>query len=743
MEKKTAVYVCTGCGIGDAVDIGPLSEIATDDYSVPICREHAFLCGEEGISLIKKDIEEEGVNAILIAACSPRVNYDVFDFGPDKIVERVNLREHVAWSMPPKEEDTQMLAEDYLRMGCSKLNDTALPVPFKAEEEYSKDILVVGGGISGLTAALETAKAGYRAVLVEKEDKLGGFLARMKKRVTAPYKELTETGADELIQAVEDNPSITVYKGAKVEKISGGPGLFEVEISSNGTTATERVGAVVQATGWVPYDATKLGHLGYGAFKNVVTNVEFEEMAAAGKITRPSDGGEVKNTLFIQCAGSRDPDHLPYCSSVCCLVSLKQATYLKEQNPDAVNYILYKDMRTVGQAEDFYRKAQRDGNVFIRGAVKQVGEEGDKLFVEADDELLGETIKVEDLDLVVLAVGLVSASKPEVTPRIKAPEGTEGADEEGMIEVTPDSGFFANPALNLAYRQGPELPTLHYGFPDSHFICFPYETRRTGIYSAGCVRRPMETVRAAEDAVGAAMKAIQCAELTAQGKAVHPRSGDMSYPEFNMQRCTQCKRCTEECPFGAINEDEKANPLPQPTRCRRCGVCMGACPERIISFKNYSVPMIGNIIKAIHVPEEDEEKPRVIVLVCENDAYPAVDMAGIKRLSWSPYVRFIPVRCLGSVNLVWVADALSRGIDGILLLGCRHGDDYQCHFIKGSELATIRLSKVSETLDRLALESDRVRFEEVGIMDYYRIPEIISSFMETLESVGPNPYKGW
>jgi quinone-modifying oxidoreductase subunit QmoB len=170
---------------------------------------------------------------------------------------------------------------------------------------------------------------------------------------------------------------------------------------------------------------------------------------------------------------------------------------------------------------------------------------------------------------------------------------------------------------------------------------------------------------------------------------------------------------------------------------------MGACPERIISFKNYSVGMIGNMIKSIHVPEEDEEKPRIVALICENDAYPALDMAGIKRMSWSPYVRFIPVRCLGSINLVWIADSLSRGIDGILLFGCRHGDDYQCHFIKGSELASTRLSKVSETLDRLALESERVRFEEVGIADYERIPKIIEEFMETIESVGPNPYKGW
>jgi quinone-modifying oxidoreductase, subunit QmoB len=743
MDKKTAVYICSGCGIGDALEIGKLSELLTDELSVPVCKEHPFLCGVEGAEFIRKDMAEEGINTVVIAACSGRVNYDVFDFGPQTMVERANLREHVAWSQAPKEEDTQMLAEDILRMSLAKVGDMELPVPFKAEEEYAKDILVVGGGVSGMNAALESAKAGYRAVLVEKEPALGGFLAKMKQKISFPYKELSETGVQDLIKSIEGNPKIQVYTSSTVEQVSGAPGLFSVDIKSNGNIAKERVGAIVQATGWTPYDAQKLGHLGYGKFKNVVTNVQMEEMAAAGKITRPSDGKEAKNVLFVQCAGSRDPEHLPYCSSVCCLASLKQATYLKEQNPESINYILYKDIRTPGQSEDFYRKAQLDGNIFIRGSVLDVGESGDKLFVEAQDELLNEKVKVEDLDLVVLATGMVPSTKPLVTPRIPAPPDTEGADSEGKIEVKPDSGFFSQSTLNLKYRQGPEIPTLKYGFPDSHFICFPYETRRTGIYTAGCVRRPMESAMCTDDAAGAAMKAIQCTEASAAGVAVHPRAGDMTFPEFAMQRCTQCKRCTEECPFGAINEDEKANPLPNPTRCRRCGVCMGACPERIISFKNYSVRMIGNMIKAIHVPEEDEEKPRVIALICENDAYPALDMAGIKRYQWSPFVRFIPVRCLGSINLVWVADALSRGIDGIILFGCRHGDDYQCHFIKGSELANTRLSKVSETLDRLALESDRVKFVEVGITDYDKIPGIIGEFMETIESVGANPYKGW
>jgi quinone-modifying oxidoreductase subunit QmoB len=349
---------------------------------------------------------------------------------------------------------------------------------------------------------------------------------------------------------------------------------------------------------------------------------------------------------------------------------------------------------------------------------------------------------MEDLDMVVLATGMVpvTAFGPDILKEGKAEKEEEKDSDE--LAVPPDI-IRRSEILNLEYRQGPEMPALHDDFPDSHFICFPYESRRTGIYPAGCIRRPMGIATATEDAAGAVMKAIQCIELTSKGAAVHPRAGDMSYPEFEMKRCTQCKRCTVECPFGAINEDEEANPIPLPTRCRRCGVCMGACPERIISFKNYSVAMIGNMIKAIGVPEEDEEKPRILVLACENDAYPALDMAGLNRMTYNAWVRVIPLRCLGSMNLVWIADSLSKGIDGVLLLGCQHGDDYQCHFIRGSELSNIRLSKVSETLDRLALESERVRYESISIIDYDKLPALLDEFAETIDKVGPNPFKGW
>ena len=753
MEKKIGVYICSGCNLGNVIDVEKLATLAKGEYKVPVCQVHPFLCSDEGAGQIQKDIAAGTVNGIVIAACSPRVKTEVFSFDlMTTVLDRVNLREQVAWSHEPKlaegkkfDEDIQMLAEDQLRMGIVRVQNMDPPEPYR--EEINKRILVVGGGVTGMTSALEAAKAGYEVVLVEREASLGGFAAKLFKQYpkTPPYRDLEPSDWSSLEQALDKESRVKVYTAASIEKIAGAPGMFDVSIRQNGNVLTERTGAIVLATGFEPYDATKLTHLGFGQSPNVITSVAMEEMAARGNFARPSDGQAIKSVAFILCAGSRDAQHLPYCSTTCCLTSLKQALYVRENDPETKVYIFYKDIRTPGQYENFYRRVQEDEGIFLtRGQVASVAAGGNgAVTLEVDDTLLGEKIRVQ-ADLVVLATGMVprTALGEEEVLTISE-EGDKDKKKDIASQLLIPTKIIKSKTLNLAYRQGPELPDLKYGFPDSHFICFPYETRRTGIYAAGPVRQPMDMAFSKQDAAGAALKAIQCVELTSEGKAVHPRAGDMSYPELFMQRCTQCKRCTEECPFGMYNEDEKGNPLPNPTRCRRCGVCMGSCPERIISFKDYSVAMIGSMIKAIEVPEEDEEKPRILVLACENDAYPALDMVGLRGGRYNPYVRIIPLRCLGSLNLIWIADTLSKGIDGILLLGCVHGQDNQCHMAKGSELANYRLTKVQETLNRLALESSRLRIEQIEISDYGRLPGIIDEFLGTIQKVGPNPYKGF
>ena len=711
MEHKVGVYVCKGCDIGECLKPDDLVKIATDEFNPAVVRSADAFCLED-VNLIKSDIVKGAVDRVVVAACSPRVNTDILSF-ENTPVERVNIREQVVWSHPPNTEETQSLADDYLRMGIVRAQKTEIPTPYTEVNE--RTVLVVGGGVTGMAAAIDAARTGFKVVLVEKAAQLGGFAAKMYRNFPTrpPYTDLEDTDVDDRIRDVEQDANITVHLSSEVEGVDGQPGNFRVTLSENGASRNVRVGAIVLATGWKPYDASQFESYGFGRYANVVTSVRLEEMAMSGKVTRPSDGREVRRVAIIQCEGKGDEKHLPYGGNVTSLVALKQASYLRKLYPNSSVYVFYQDMQTPGQYEYFYRQVQADeGIMFSQGDIGSVSEDSNgNIVLEVDNTLLGGSVGIT-ADMLVLSTGMTPA----------------GMDEK---------------ALNLDYLQGAELPQTQFGFADSHFICFPYETRRTGIYSAGCARKPMDMGSSAQDGTAAALKAIQCIENSSAGSAVHPRTGDLSYPDFFMQKCTSCGRCSQECPFGALEVDENSHPSLDPNRCRRCGICMGACPVQIISFDDYSVDMLSSMIRAVEIPEDDDEKLRILVLACENDAYPALDAAGINRLDYPVNVRIVPVRCLGSVNSVLIADAMSRGFDGVALMGCKSGEDYQCHFIQGSELLGQRMENVRETLDRLALEPERVQVREVAISDYREIPGMLEEFSSSIEEIGPNPFKGF
>ncbi|MCX5870615.1 MAG: FAD-dependent oxidoreductase [Deltaproteobacteria bacterium] len=754
MDKKYCAYICTGCGIGEALDIEALTKVVTSEMSMD-CKDFFGLCGSEGRAFIEKDMSENGVNTATICACSPRVMQNEFNFGDDKITIRANLREQVIWSAGAAEEGKEdahkewlnETASDYVRMACTRAKKTELPEPFKMET-LNKEILVMGGGIAGMTAALEASKAGSKVTIIEKADKLGGKALGWAKQFPTklPYAELEPNSIGTMVAAVEADANITVKTNTEVARIGGAPGDFGVTLKAAGEKSewdapakvgvdeqdliskgqmedpnaglkpyaegnpdAQKFGAVVLATGWVPADVSAYTHLGYGVNDKVVTNAQFEKMAKDGKLSG------INSVAFVMSPGGEENDQdFPYCNSVTSMVALKQAKYVRENNADAKAYILYQHMRTPGHMELFYKGVQQDDGIFLtKAAVTGVVAAGNGCTVTAKDTLLGEDLSL-DVDLVVLAAGMEPTTKYESS-------------------------------INLAYRQGPAFLDLDLfdGYADSHFICFPYETRRTGVYTCGGVRKAMNMEETIDDATGAALKAIQCIESADRGVSVHPRSGDKTYPEFFMQRCTQCKRCTEECPFGALDDDAKGTPLPNPTRCRRCGTCMGACPERIIGFKDYNIDLVGAMLKSIEVPEDDEDKLRIVIFACENDAYPALDMAGMRRNKMSHMVRVVPVRCLGSVNMAWVRDLLSAGMDGAMLLGCKYGDDYQCHFVKGSEIAAKRMENIGDSLSTLGLEPERVRSEQVSITEYDKIPKLINDFVDEIVDLGPNPFKGF
>ncbi|MCP4126986.1 MAG: CoB--CoM heterodisulfide reductase iron-sulfur subunit A family protein, partial [Gammaproteobacteria bacterium] len=614
-DKKFAGYICTGCGIGERLDAGQLETTATRDGKMQICKQHELLCSEEGVQIIRDDIANEGVTHVMIAGCSRRAKVEAFNF-TDVAISRANLREGVIWVRPDTDENretTQEMADDYIRMGCAEVKAMTLPSK-SGEQELNKNIIVVGGGVTGMTAALEAVAAGYPVTIVEKGAALGGHVANYYKSIPtrAPYSAPQDTGVAEMIAAVEASAQITVHLNSTLTKTEGAPGRFKAKIATESGSITEAdFGSIIQATGFNLYDPSEISGLNYSNSPDIITNGEFEKLAKqadGGPIKRPSDGREVTAVSFVQNVGqcSDDGDKLKYHSGIGDLVAIKQAMYLKELNDDCDTTILFNNLRTPGApGEDFYRAAQEQMVTFSKGDVAEVIP-GDTLEVKFKDLILNEDTSME-ADLVVLDVGMVPNTGPDPYALMEL-EDIEDKEErdakrEAIIAVAPPS------ILNLDYRQGTDLPHLSNGFTDSHFICFPYETRRTGIYAAGPVRRPMDIRQAADDAAGAAMKAIQAAENAGQGSAAHPRVGDLSYPSFRKEGCTQCKRCTVECPFGAINEDEETYPVFNESRCRRCGTCMGACPVRVISFENYSVETVGQQIKNVEVPEEWDEKP--------------------------------------------------------------------------------------------------------------------------------------
>ncbi|UCE66334.1 MAG: CoB--CoM heterodisulfide reductase iron-sulfur subunit A family protein [Candidatus Zixiibacteriota bacterium] len=422
-------------------------------------------------------------------------------------------------------------------------SETAVSRP-ESNETLTADTLVVGGGIAGMTVAIETSEVGKKAVLLEREPSIGGRVASMN--MYFPKLCPPACGMEINLRRIRSNPNIEILTLSEVETISGSPGNFSVTVRVNPRyvnarctacgdcekvceierenvrnegldktraiylphlmayppiyvvdpeyakddrmkkcveacqynaidlemkpkTVTVNAKAIVWATGWKPYDATKIDNLGFGQYKNVITSLMMERMASVdgptdGKITRPSDGKDITRIGFVQCAGSRDENHLPYCSAVCCLASMKHATYVRERYPEAEIHLFYIDVRSPGKLEDFYNRVQDDEKIFFhRGKVGRITEnpENNNLILEAENTLTGNISKTE-VDMAVLATGLVPNTLDNPPP----------------IDTEFDEFGFMN------------------------------ANGTNGIIGCGTVIRPFDVAASVQDATGATLKAL-------------------------------------------------------------------------------------------------------------------------------------------------------------------------------------------------------------------------------------------
>jgi coenzyme F420-reducing hydrogenase delta subunit/Pyruvate/2-oxoacid:ferredoxin oxidoreductase delta subunit len=274
------------------------------------------------------------------------------------------------------------------------------------------------------------------------------------------------------------------------------------------------------------------------------------------------------------------------------------------------------------------------------------------------------------------------------------------------------------------------LPQNPYHFFESHHQCHPEESQRTGIYVGGTCREPMNVAQSIESSHRSAMQALPYLQGTVR---IEPH-----FPVVNKTKCDQCKRCMEECPFSSFVFDEKTFPTPDLAKCRQCGNCMGICPLAVISLQNNTIKQMAVQIEAVNASFMGSGQPVILALLCENDAYKAAISAVEQGLPVPPNVIFIKVACAGSINNALIADALSLGIDGVLIAGCKDG---QCHYVKGNLLVQKRSGDLGDKLKTMMIEPERVRFESLEIRDSRRYVNLLEAYIQDLKKMGPNPFK--
>jgi heterodisulfide reductase subunit A len=556
--RKVGVFIChCGINISGTVDVEKVAEDIKGYPGVAFATTYKYTCSDPGQKIIKDTIQQYGLDGVIVAACSPAMHETTFrrtaaSAGMNPyLLECANIREQCSWV---HQGDRARATEKALYTIQSmvekvKRNESLDPLSLP----LTKKALIIGGGIAGLTAALDLADAGYPVILVEKNDRLGGKMADL----SGTY--LNLASAPDLltrrIDRVRQHPNIQVITGAEVVQVDGYVGNFRATVKPAGEASRcFDIGAVITATGFERYPQARLPEYGGGTIPDVIDALTFEAMLAPGaKLQRPSDGKTPREVVFVQCAGSRDPEHgVPYCSKVCCMVVAKQAMLFKERVPHGQAYAFYIDIRSAGKGYDEYvQRAMTDyRTLYLRGKVSKIFQDGNKVMVWGSDTLSNRAVEIA-ADLVVLA-----------TP-MAAPDGAKELAQRLHISTNAD-GFYneAHPKLR------------------------PVESLTAGIFLAGAGQGPKdipETVAQASAAAGKVLQLFSRDEMKAE-----PTIAQV-IPEL----CSACGLCVKACPYGAREIDEILNVATvNPALCQACGACAAACPNKASLVRNWTPEQI-------------------------------------------------------------------------------------------------------------------------------------------------------
>ena len=574
-ERRIGVYVChCGGNISDYVDVDQVVAAAQGEPGVVVARQMMFACSDSGQSDMERDIEEQHLDGLVVASCSPKLHVVTFrgvakraGLNPYEYTQ-VNVREQASWI---HSEDAQGTTDKAIHLVKAGIARTLLTEPLEPiVVETTQRTLVVGGGVAGLRAAIGLADIGLGVFLVERASELGGWVGT--------FGAMYPTGKDgkqliaELIEGIRQRPSIRVFTEAEMISKSGTYGNYEVGIRVGGTspeTLAVEVGSIVVTTGVDTYQP-EVGEYGYG-IDGVVTLPEFKALidAADGPLTHA--GRPVRSVAYIYCVGSREPAGEPganeYCSRYCCAATVAMSVQLASRDATVHQYHLYRDMRTYGKFETMYTESRKLGSVYLKFAddapptVARTDSGG--LLVTVRDVLTGSEELAIPADLVVLVTGMIPRRNEELIGVLKLP-----VDKDGF-------------------------------FNEIHPKLRPVETVVDGVFIAGACQGPKNS----SESVASGLAAVtQSAVILKKGFA----ELDPLVAVVHTDACTACGLCLDACPYGAIEmglAGERAVAVISETGCKGCGGCVPVCPENAIDLLGYTDAQITAMIdKLLEVP---------------------------------------------------------------------------------------------------------------------------------------------
>lgn len=552
---KTGIFIChCGHNIKHTVDVKRLSQYFKKLPNVTVSEDYPFVCSEPGQDMISESIEKYGLDRVLIASCTPSLHGEMFkdllrkkDLNPF-LLRRVSIREHCSWVGDDIEENT----EKAKRLILSGLYGAAHQVPLEEKiVEVNKSALVIGGGVSGLSAALFLSKMGMQVYLVEKKPQLGGHVREI--RSVWPDRMSGESIVEQMENELRSRQNVEVFTSAELTAFEGFFGNYEATLNTPEGEKKVIVGGAVAAIGFAPFDPKIKPELLYGKDSRVLTTLDLER--SGDNLSLPDN----PRVAILHCIGSRDEQiGKPYCSRICCINALRVGESIKERYSDSYVESFYMDVRAHPRGgEEFYEDTQEKGVLFTRANIGEIVPAPTGLLLRGEDTLLGETFERE-FDLVVLSIGM---SFPEDSQKLAS-----------LLKISLDKDRF---------------------FLEAHIKLRPFDTAVKGIFIAGSCSGPKDVEESINHGKASALKLYGFLNL---GYAFV----DPFISFVDAKRCSGCRMCEQACFSKAIKYDEEKRVVHvEEAACMGCGLCNSTCPSSAISLRGYFDTIIDDEISAL------------------------------------------------------------------------------------------------------------------------------------------------